>query len=106
MWSVKGSDIRMTEGDWGMTLPIIVTGAVLDASDECVFKVKNAVNGTTLVTKTYSSLSNNTVPLQLSSADSAALRVGDYVWSLDWYQSGAFNCNIVPNAKFKVVEKA
>lgn len=31
---------------------------------------------------------------------------GFYTYSLDWYQDGAFLCNIIPAGEFRVVVKA
>ena len=96
----------MTEGDFGVELPITISGATFSASDEIGLTIKTAANGTTIITKTFSDISQNTVVLELTEAESALLGVGSYVYSLDWYQDGAFLCNIVPCASFMVVDKA
>ena len=36
----------------------------------------------------------------------ALLSVGTYYYALDWYQNGAFLCNIIPASTLKVVDKA
>ena len=106
MWYVHGNDLKMCEGDFGVELPITISGTTLTASDEIRVTIKKSVNGDTLVTKDYGNISQNTVRFSLTSAESALLPVGTYVDSLDWYQSGHFMCNIVEAALFKVVEKA
>ena len=106
MWNVNGQDLKMVEGDWGIQLPVTVSGTTLTASDELKLTIKTAINGDTIVSKTFTNIQQNTVDLELTEAESALLPVGSYVYLLDWYQSGAFMCNIIPSALFKVVEKA
>ena len=107
MWAViNWHSIKMTEGDYGIQLPIVISGATLTANDEIKLVIKSSINGTAIVEKTFTNISNNTVNLMLTEAESALLPVGSYVYLLDWYQDGAFLCNIIPWATFKVVEKA
>ena len=106
MWAVNGQDLKMCEGDWGVELPITITGATFSASDEVKLTIKTAVNGDVILTKTFTNISQNTVDLELTEAESALLSVGTYAYSLDWYQDSAFLCNIIPFALFKVVDKA
>lgn len=106
MWNVNGQDLKMVEGDWGIQLPVTVSGTTLTASDELKLTIKTAINGDTIVSKTFTNIQQNTVNLELTEAESALLPVGTYVYLLDWYQDGAFMCNIIPSAQFKVVEKA
>ena len=106
MWNVNGQDLKMVEGDWGIKLPVTVSGTTLTASDELKLTIKTAVNGDIIVSKDFSNISQNTVDLELTEAESALLPVGTYVYLLDWFQDGAFMCNIIPFASFKVVEKA
>ena len=95
----------MTEGDWGIQLPISISGTTFTANDEVQLVVKTACNGTEMLNKTFSNISNNTVMLELTQTESDALKVGSYVYRLDWFQDNAFMCNIIPWASFKVVEK-
>lgn len=107
MWAVSnGYDLQMTEGDYGIDLPITLTGSNFSSGDVAEFVIKSAVNGTTKVTKTITSVENDVININLDSTDTAALPVGTYVYGLDWYRSGEFMCNIIPYATFKVVEKA
>lgn len=94
----------MTEGDWGVKLPVTVSGATFAANDSLKIVIKNGE--TTLVEKEYTNITQNTVNLELTEAESALLPVGSYVYRLDWYQDGAFMCNIIPISTFKVVDKA
>lgn len=106
MWVVNKQTLQMTEGDWGIELPISIDGVTLTAGDEVMVTIKTDKNGETVLIKNYENISNNTVNLSLTEAESKLLKVGSYVYSLDWYQDGAFMCNIIPSAPFKVVDKA
>ena len=106
MWAVNGQDIKMTEGDFGISLPIIISGVEFAAEDSVKLTIKATANGSALIEKTYTDISQNTVTLDITEAETALLPVGSYIYILDWYQSGAFMCNIIPTASFKVVDKA
>lgn len=106
MWEVSGNNLKMCEGDYGITMPITITGATFTNSDEVKITIKTAVNGETVFEKTFSNISQNTVSLEFTKAESDLLPVGGYVYALDWYQNGAFLCNIIPSAFFRVGEKA
>ena len=105
MWKVirEPNDISMTRGDFGVQLPIKVNGVAFAASDSVKVTIKsiNAV----VIEKVYTDIANNTVDLELTESESALLPIGSYKYSLDWYQNGAFMCNIIPFAEFKVVDK-
>lgn len=104
MWNVIGLNLQMTEGDFGVELPITVSGVTLGAQDSVKFTLKAAPNGETILTKDFSNIQQNTV--QLIFTENETPQVGAYVYSLDWYQLGTFMCNIIPCAAFKVVDKA
>ncbi len=106
MWAAMGQGLEMTEGDWGIQLPITVNGVTFAANDEIKLIIKNKRNGDTILEKTYGNITDNTINLELTEAESALLPAGAYVYSLDWYQDGAFLCNVIPLASFKVVDKA
>ena len=104
MWTVlAGSTIQMVEGDYGLELPITVSGITLAANDE--IRVKIAKGDNVLIEKTYGEISQNTVTLMLTEAESALLPVGNYCYSLDWYQDGAFMCNVIQRNGLRVVDK-
>lgn len=105
-WSETGQNLSMAEGDFGIKLPITVSGITFSQSDEILLVIKTKINGEDVLTKTFSNIIENTIDLELTEAESALLAVGTYVYRLDWYQNGAFLCNIIPTAEFKVVDKA
>lgn len=104
MWVVSGTSLSMAEGDWGVELPVTVSGVTFSANDSLKIVIKNGE--TTLVEKEYTNITQNTVKLELTETESALLPIGVYVYRLDWYQDGAFMCNIIPVSSFKVVDKA
>ena len=106
MWRVLSNSISMTEGDFGVSLPINISGTTFAASDTIKLTILDGVNGTEIVAKEFTNIQQNTVALELTEAESALLPVGNYVYRLDWYQSGVFMCCLVEFASFKVVEKA
>ena len=106
MWAVNGLELKMAEGDFGLMLPITINGATFSASDEVRLVIKTAMNGDDLVDKVFSNIVQNTVNLELTESESEGLHVGRYVYRLDWYQDGAFMCNIIPVSNFQVVDKA
>ena len=106
MWKCIGHDLRMVEGDFGLELPIIITGATFAEGDEIRLTIKTAANGAMILEKTFGSIVDNTVKMELTEAESALLGVGSYVYNLDWYEDGVFLCNIIPCASFRVVDKA
>lgn len=107
MWTTSGSyGIQMVEGDFGIELPMTITGPTFTASDEIKLTIKTSLNGRTILEKTYTNIQQNTIRIELTSSESDLLPVGKYVYSLDWYQDGLFMCNIIPISVFMVVEKA
>lgn len=96
----------MSEGDYGIALPVTVSGVEFAPTDTLVFTFKTAKNGETILTKSYTDIQDNTVELILSENESALFPVGGYVYCLDWYNGDSFLCNIIPSASLKVVDKA
>lgn len=105
-WDAKGNNIEMTQGDYGVQLPIAISGPTLTSSDAVKFTLKDGAGGAIILEKTFTNISSNTINLELTAADTAKLQPRSYVYNLDWYQSGNFLCNIIGNASFKVVGKA
>lgn len=106
MWNVSGTTLGMVEGDFGIKLPVKISGATLSASDSVKLTFKTKPNGAEILVKDFDNIQQNTVQLELTEAETALFPVGSYVYSLDWYQDGNFMCNIIPSATMKVVDKA
>ena len=106
MWVVNGCDLKMTEGDWWLELPVTINDVTFSQNDEILFTLKDEMNGNTVLTKNFSDIAENTITLEFTEEESALLSVGTYYYALDWYQNGAFLCNIIPASTLKVVDKA
>ena len=104
-WEAQGTNITMTEGDFGIALPFIVKGVSFSNSDSIGFVVKS-VDGVELINKVFSSNASNRVNISFTEAESALLPVGTYKYRLDWYRSGAFMDNIIKMGALRVVKKA
>lgn len=105
-WSVQGENLQMCENDYGLSLPITIEGTTLTEHDSIRLTFKTVKNGEIILTKEFTQITQNAMSLMLTEAESALFPVGSYVYSLDWYQDGAFICNIIPTAAFRVVDKA
>lgn len=105
MFEANNNDMRMAEGDWGIQLPVTVSGITFSSSDVLSFVFKKKMNGETVLEKDYTPVQNK-VNLMFTEAETELFPVGTYVYKLDWYQNGAFLCNIIPSAFLKVVDKA
>ena len=105
MWVATGKNLQMTEGDYGVSLPYKLRGITFVVADSVKITIKTDLDGATLVTKDYTNIQNNTVPISFTAAESAKLKPGDWVYILDWYRDGTFMYNIANGASFKVVNK-
>jgi len=108
MWYGFGTDMEMTEGDFGISLPIKITGVTLSGTDSIKITIKRRMDGETVLEKTFTGqgIQDNQITLELTEAESELLPVGVYVYAMDWYEDGTFMCNLVTSGKFMVVNKA
>lgn len=108
MWRVNQSTnaLTMTQGDYGVELPVTITGAELTESDRLDFVILSGMQGTEIVKKTYDDLTSGDFAIALTAQQSAALPCGRYVYRIDWYRNGTFMDNIVQSAPFVVEAKA
>ena len=100
-----GKKIVMTEGDYGLDLPIKITGAEFQANDEIKMLIKPQRNGVVLLEKTFQNIQDNTINFSLTKEESSIFKPINYVYVLDWYRDNDFLCNIVPDGTFKVEDK-
>lgn len=103
MWASDGYSITMTAGDYGIKLPVMLSNITITSADE--FSIRITKGGAAIVELTFSDIQDNTFDIELTREQSDKLRVGNYLYSLDWYQNGHFMCNIIPTSSFKVVTK-
>lgn len=105
MWTYIGNNIRMTEGDFGIGLPIIIKGGIFTDEDVIRITIKKAANDAVILEKDFTPI-YNTIELKFTEAESALFPVGNYVYSMDWYRGDVLLCNVTPLAYFKVFDKA
>lgn len=105
MWQVTAYNLKMAEGDYGIRLPVTVSGTTFAERDSISITIKDKNNGSTILEKTFSNIQQNTFNLEFTEEESALLPVGTYVYVMDWYQDGAFMCNVIQSAPFEVVDK-
>ena len=109
MWALlsnTGTDVSFIEGEYGIALPITLSGVEIGALDSVKITVKTGKNGDTILEKVYTDIQNGVVNFVFSEEESAMLPVGSYVYNLDWYLDGVFNGTVINGAKLKVVDKA
>lgn len=107
MFEAKNTKIEMTEGDYGIVLPIeLEIEGELAPVDKFSFKIFKEINEEPIIEKVFSNITNNTIEFQLTKEESELLGVGTYYYDIDWYQENLFLNNIIAEAKFKVLEKA
>ena len=108
MFIVNDLKIEMTEGDYGITLPItLVTDDELITSDDSFsIKIFSEINGEPLVSKSYTDIQDNTIEFSLTEEETLLLPVGEYYYDLDWYQNGIFMDNLIAKEFYGVIEKA
>lgn len=104
-WYVSGNNLQMCEGDFGVELPLTISGTEFTAQDVIRITFKTAKNGDAILTKEYTP-TNGALNIVFTEEESALFPVGSYVYVMDWLQSGSFMCNIINMASFKVVDKA
>lgn len=100
--------ITMTEGDFGIVLPIEIDteGTELTNNDKFVFKIFKEINGQAIIEKVFENITNNTIELSFTQEESKQLDIGDYYYDLDWYQEDVFLSNILAKKRLKVSDKA
>ena len=98
-------EISMTEGDWGVALPFILSGITVSSNDEFILQIKKSHDGEVILTKRIPATETG-FSLILSEEDSNMMVPGKYAYCLDWTQQGVFNYNLIRSATFKVGDKA
>lgn len=107
MWIVNGQEIKMTEGDYGIILPIKIKGTTFGVDDNIQLIVKAKKNDeNAILSKSFEILNDNIVNIILTEAETNQLPVGTYVYSLDWYKTNNFMCNLIPAGSFIILDKA
>lgn len=104
----ENKKIAMTEGDFGITLPIKINieGTELSSTDKFVLKIFKGINEDAIIEKVFENITNNTIELKFTKEETEKLEVGNYYYDLDWFQEDIFLSNILARKKFTVREKA
>lgn len=98
--------ITMTEGDYGVVLPISIGGIELTCNDKFALKIFKEIDEEPILTKTFENIIDNTLELQFTEEESKLFEVGSYYYDLDWFQDDTFLSNILRARTFKVNDKA
>lgn len=107
MFEVDEKKISMTEGDFGLILPIeLEMDDEIVAEDTFSIKIFKKINEAPIVEKTYNNIAEKIINFQLTKEESELLKVGLYYYDIDWYQENSFLNNIIAKEKFRVIEKA
>lgn len=101
----NGTRITMTEGDYGLPMPITISGGEIKTGDLLKFTIKQNEDESIIFEKTFNEVKNNTFDFVLNETESNKLPVGVYLYSLDWYRENVFLCNLIPKGSFEVEDK-
>ena len=102
----KGSNkLSMVEGDYGLTLPLIINGITISTDDKLNFYIKKDKNSEKIVDQNYENIENNTINLTFSKEESDRLPIGNYKYAIDWYKQDTFCGNIIKEKDFEVEDK-
>lgn len=107
MWIVNRQEIKMTEGDYGIILPIKIKGATFGSDDRIQITIKAKKNDeNAILSKSFEISNDNIINIMLTEAETNQLPIGNYVYSLDWYKTDSFMCNLILIGDFIVLDKA
>lgn len=105
MLRTKDKKILMTEGDFGLSLPITITGGEISNEEEIKFSIKK-INGEEIIEpKIYSNINENCFNLVFTKEESELLKKGIYLYYLDWYKNDEFLGNVINGEIFEVEGK-
>lgn len=102
---LRGSEkqITMTEGDFGIPLPIKINGTEILEDDVISFKILDEKNE--IIKKEYTNINNNQFDFTLTHEESNKLKPGFYYYIIDLYKNDEFMNNIIKNEPFIVERK-
>lgn len=109
MFFHKNNKIRMAEGDFGILLPFeieIEDGEQLTNEDNFKISIFSKMNTEAIIEKTFNVDENNVFNFVLTESESKKLKVGYYMYDIDWYSGSRFLNNLIAKEDFEVYEKA
>ena len=104
MWNKENNKISMTKGDYGIALPITITGIEIESGEQIIFYLKKT-NNEEVLKKIFENLKDNTFDLEFTKEESERLEIGTYLYNIDWYKENVFLGNIVKNEIFEISER-
>lgn len=105
MFNVKNDNISMIEGDYGLELPITITGAEISPDESIKFTIRDN-SGETKIEKIYTNIIDNIINFSLTKTEAAKLKSNKkYFYSIDWYRNEEFLGNVINGNEFNVEEK-
>lgn len=105
MLKAENKTIKMTEGDFGLLLPITITGGQISEDETLVFYIKDDKKENLIEPKSYKNIQNNTFDLSFTEEESKLMKSGVYFYYIDWYKENEFLGNIINGKLFKVEDK-
>ena len=105
MIRTQNRKIIMTEGDFGLVLPITITGAEISENEKIKFCLRKTSGEDLIEPKVYNDIKNNTFDLIFTKAESDLIKRGTYLYYLDWYKENVFLGNIINGDIFEVEGK-
>lgn len=109
MFFNKGRKIAMVEGDFGVALPFEIElegGESLTENDNFRISIFNKLNSEAIIEKNYTVDEENTFDFTLTEEESKKLKVGFYMYDIDYYSGKRFMNNLIAKEDFEVYEKA
>lgn len=104
MTRTDGRNIIITEGDFGIGIPITIVGSNILPDHKLKMTIKSDENKD-LIIKEYNNIKNNTFEFELTEEESKKLIVNSYFYVLDWYKDGEFLCNVIKDGCLVVEDK-
>lgn len=105
MFSVKNGNISMIEGDYGLELPITITGTEISEDEQIKLTIADS-SDEIKIEKIYSNIADNVINFSLTKSESEKLKSNKkYFYSIDWYRNEQFLGNVINGYEFNVEEK-
>ena len=98
MWKIKGKEITMNLGDFGIALPIKITNVL--ETDKIMFEIYEIGEGTVINKELI--FEDEKWFFELEKEDTEKLKQTDYLYSIKQYREGVLQNTINKHSLFKV----
>ena len=98
MWKIKGNDIKMNRGDFGIKLPITITNVL--TTDTIKFEIRN-LQDELIINKNLPCEEEKWV-LEFTEEESNSLKDMCYLYSIMQYRDGVLQNTINKNSLFEI----